>query len=131
MATLNSCTRLDPIDKAGLEALKKAGIENPDVINESKFTRPILYIKKIFIDDEEIEDWNTALFPIKLDLINKLPPQITFAEPKDNDTNLTNVIADTFAEEFMDRKIRNMEVVCPECKHAYRGIFNFDGFFTF
>lgn len=111
--------------------LQSQDSENPDVINESKFTRPILYIKKIFIDDEEIEDWNTALFPIKLDLINKLPPQITFAEPKDNDTNLTNFIADTFAEEFMDRKIRNMEVVCPECKHAYRGIFNFDGFFTF
>ena len=28
MATLTSCTRLDPIDKAGLEALKKAGIAN-------------------------------------------------------------------------------------------------------
>ena len=83
------------------------------------------------LDDEEIEDWNTALFPTKLDLINKFPPQITFGEPKDNDTNLTNFIADTFAEEFMDRKIRNMEVVCPECRHAYRGIFNFDGFFTF
>lgn len=36
MATLNSCTRLDPIDKAGLEALKKSGIENPDVIKTLK-----------------------------------------------------------------------------------------------
>lgn len=111
--------------------LQSQDSENPDVINESKFTRPILYIKRIFIDDEEIEDWTTSLFPTKLDLINRLPPQITFAEPKDNDTNLTNFIADTFAEEILDRKIRNMEVVCPECKHAYRGIFNFDGFFTF
>lgn len=111
--------------------LQSQDSENPDVINESKFTRPILYIKRIFIDDEEIEDWTTSLFPTKLDLINRLPPQITFGEPKDNDTNLTNFIADTFAEEILDRKIRNMEVVCPECKHAYRGIFNFDGFFTF
>lgn len=111
--------------------LQSQDSENPDVINESKFTRPILYIKRIFIDDEEIEDWTSSLFPTKLDLINRLPPQITFGEPKDNDTNLTNFIADTFAEEILDRKIRNMEVVCPECKHAYRGIFNFDGFFTF
>ena len=36
MATLTSCTRLDPIDKAGLEALKKAGIANPDVIKTLK-----------------------------------------------------------------------------------------------
>ena len=49
----------------------------------------------------------------------------------ETDKDLTNFIADTFAEEILDRKIRNMEVVCPECKHAYRGIFNFDGFFTF
>lgn len=111
--------------------LQSQDSENPDVINESKFTRPILYIKRIFIDDEEIEDWTSSLFPTKLDLINRLPPQITFGEPKDNDTNLTNFIADTFAEEILDRKIRNMEVVCPECKHAYKGIFNFDGFFTF
>ena len=114
-----------------MNRLQSQDSENPDVINESKFTRPILYIKRIFIDDEEIEDWTSSLFPTKLDLINRLPPQITFGEPKDNDTNLTNFIADTFAEEILDRKIRNMEVVCPECKHAYRGIFNFDGFFTF
>ncbi|WP_172201260.1 OsmC family protein [Campylobacter sp. RM16188] len=35
-ACTTSCTRLDPIDKAGLEALKKAGIENPDVIKTIK-----------------------------------------------------------------------------------------------
>lgn len=105
--------------------------ENPDVINESKFSRPILYIRSISIDDEPIEDWSTSLFPAKLDLFNKIPPSITFGDPKNNDTNVSNFVADTFAEEFMDRKIKNMEVVCPECKHAYRGIFNFDGFFTF
>ena len=33
---INSCTRLDPIDKAGLEALIKAGKENPDVIKTLK-----------------------------------------------------------------------------------------------
>ena len=111
--------------------LQSQDSENPDVINESKFTRPILYIKSVYINDEEIEDWNNALFPEKLDLINKISPSITFSDPKENDTNLSNFVADTFAEEYMDRKIRNMEVVCPECKYAYRGIFNFDGFFTF
>lgn len=34
--TPNSCTRLDPIDKKGLEALIKAGKENPDVIKTLK-----------------------------------------------------------------------------------------------
>ncbi|CZE49170.1 OsmC family protein [Campylobacter geochelonis] len=33
---VTSCTRLDPIDKAGLEALIKNGIENPDVIKTLK-----------------------------------------------------------------------------------------------
>lgn len=114
-----------------MNKLQNQDSSNPDVINESKFTRPILYIKSVYINDEEIEDWNNALFPEKLDLINKISPSITFSDPKENDTNLSNFVADTFAEEYMDRKIRNMEVVCPECKYAYRGIFNFDGFFTF
>lgn len=33
---VTSCSRLDPIDKAGLEALKKAGVQNPDVIKTLK-----------------------------------------------------------------------------------------------
>lgn len=115
-----------------MNKLKDHDQANPDVINENVYTRPILYVKKIFINDEEIEDWTNALFPHKLSLFNSISPSVTIGPAKDgNDTSVSKFVADTFIEEELDKKIRALTVTCPSCKQEYRGIFSFDGFFTF
>ncbi len=114
-----------------MNKLNDSDYENPDVVNEIKYIRPILYIKSISIDDEEIEDWKDALLPAKLTLYNQIPPNITFGTHTENDTNIYEFVTKTFAEEKLNNKIRNITVSCPQCGQEYKGIFNFDGFFIF
>jgi hypothetical protein len=117
-----------------LEKLKEKDKNNPEVIFERRFIRPILYIKNIWINDEIIEDWQDSLLPDKLLFWNKIPPEITL-NTKDSDVlkdaTIYNFIHNNFAEEKLFMKIKEMYTTCPHCGKKYGGVYDFDNFFIF
>ena len=108
---------------------------NPDVINEAAYARPVLYIKEIYKNDEIVDDWNDHVISDKIQMFNLLPSELTI------DTNingiynpnkcLSNFIAENFDEEKLFKDIANMKVTCPHCQEQYEGVFKFDDFFMF
>ena len=117
-----------------IEKLKEKDPNNPEVVFERRFIRPILYIKNIWINDELIEDWQESLLPDKLLFWNKIPPEITLnSRDKDvmTDSTLYNFITKNFAEEKLLLKIKEMFVQCPHCGKKYGGVYDFDNFFIF
>lgn len=118
-----------------LDRLRDFDGSNPELINEAAFVRPALYIKKIWRNGEEIEDWDEQMLVDKIKVLNILPNEVVL-DPRVNvefspTSCLSNFIIDTFDEEKMFKKISNMRVKCPYCGEEYVGIFKFDDFFTF
>lgn len=113
-----------------LEQLKEKTKNNPDVLNESKFMRPILHIKNIFLNDQLIEDWPQLTFPSKLAFFNKISPNVTLNQTPTN-KSLYGFINSTFAQQKLEQKIKNLEVECTCCHKKYRGAYKYDHFFIF
>lgn len=115
-----------------MNKLQQADKENPDVLFEMKFVKPILYIKNIWLNDELISDWPTLTLPNKLVFFNKIPPNITINMPDNSKSdNLYTFIRKTFMEQKFDDKIDEMVIECPHCNKKYRGMFTFENFFIF
>lgn len=118
-----------------IDRLKDIDSNNPDILNEASFARPVLYIKKIYRNDEEIEDWPEQMLANKIKLLNMLPNEVIL-DPRthkrfDPKSCLSNFIIDTFDEEKLFKDIEKMSVKCPNCGEEYSGVFKFDDFFTF
>lgn len=113
-----------------LEQLAEKTKNNPDVMNQQRFMKPILYIKNIYLNDEIISDWPTVSFPHKLALYNKISPNITINETSTN-VSLYGFIHKTFAEQKFEQRIKDMTVTCESCGKIYRGVYQIDNFFTF
>lgn len=111
--------------------LSEVDTDSPDVSFESKYVRPILYIKNIWLNDELIEDWPSLSLPEKLNFYNKIPPDITINTIGTNNETIYNFIRISFLQEELEEKIDNMTVTCPHCQTVYGGVFNFDNFFMF
>lgn len=60
-----------------MKKLEDADDTSPEVAFESKYVKPILYVKNIWLNDELIEDWPSLTIPDKLLFWNKIPPDIT------------------------------------------------------
>lgn len=114
-----------------IEKIKEKDKENPEVTFESKFVRPILYIKNIWLNDELIEDWPELLITDKLNFYNKISPNITINTKGTKNKTLYDFIRETFIEQKIQDKIQNLTVECPNCHNKYDGMFNFDDFFMF
>ena len=120
-----------------IEKLKEIDINNPDLLNEEKFIRPVLYISKIYKNDEEIEDWNEQLFGSKIKFFNSLPAELiinaTANDDEKDEDYLSNFIKNNFSEEKFIKAIDDIEVICPnkECNEVYTGLYTFDDFCTF
>ena len=118
-----------------IERLKEIDINNPDLLNEEKFLRPLLYISKIWKNDEEIEDWNNQLLGEKIRFFNALPAELIIDSTGADldDTYLSTFIAKNFIEEKFIKAIDNIKIICPneECKEEYTGIYTFEDFSTF
>lgn len=116
-----------------IERMKEIDTNNPDVINEGSFIRPVLYIKNIWKNDELIEDWREQILSNKIKLLNMLPSEIIIdIKNTDEPTDcLASFIRHNFDEEKMFTDIDKLEVTCPECGEVYNGLFDFDDFFTF
>lgn len=121
-----------------IDRLSQIDSNNPDVINEATYARPILYVKSISKNGEPIEDWNEHVLSDKIKLINMLPSEVIvdsrvrkeFEEPDPN-TSLGTFIQANFDTEKMIRAINEMKVKCPHCGQEYSGVFKFDDFFMF
>ena len=113
-----------------MEKLSQADATTPDIMFESKFVKPILYIKNIWINDEIIEDWSTLSIPDKLNFWNKLPPNITINDVGSKNI-LYNFIKTHMYEEKLEEHINNITVTCPQCGTKYEGLYSFDSFFMF
>lgn len=116
-----------------IERLKELDVNNPDLLNEASFIRPVLYIRNVWRNDELIEDWKEQTLSTKIKFLNSLPSDLLL-NIKNNDSSescLSNFIRDNFDEEKMFQEIDKMEVICPECGEIYEGLFTFDDFFTF
>lgn len=116
-----------------IERLKEIDVNNPDLLNEASFIRPVLYIRNIWRNDEPIEDWKDQLISSKIKLLNALPSEIILdiKNTGNPDACLANFIKENFDEEKMFQEIEKMQVVCPNCEETYEGLFSFDDFFTF
>lgn len=118
-----------------IEKLKEIDMNNPDLLNEEKFLRPMLYISKIYKNDEEIEDWNEQLLGTKIKFFNSLPAELII-DPTGNDESddfLSQFIKNNFDEEKFIKAIDEIEVKCPnpDCEESYTGLYTFDDFCTF
>ena len=119
-----------------VEKLKEIDINNPDLLNEEKFLRPMLYISKIYKNDEEIEDWQDQLLGTKIKFFNSLPAELIInptGEDDDSNEFLSQFIKNNFDEEKFIKAIDNIEIKCtnPECGEVYTGLYTFDDFCTF
>ena len=114
-----------------IERLRSADSKSPDVEFNSKFVKPILYIKNIWINNELVEDWPALALPEKLSFFNQIPPDITINTLNENSVTLYTTIRNTFIEEKLSDKIINLSVTCPKCQQTYGGVFDFDSFFMF
>ena len=113
-----------------VETLKEYDPQNPDLTNENKFIKPILYIKNIWIDEEPIEDWGDKILTNKLKFFNSIPASITINNLS-NEMYLSKFIEEHFIEERLQSAIDDLKVVCPYCKETYNNVYTFEDFFTF
>lgn len=60
-----------------MKRLNESDENSPEVAFESKFVKPILYVRNIWLNNELIEDWPMLTIPDKLMFFNKIPPDIT------------------------------------------------------
>ena len=121
-----------------LERLSEIDSSNPDVMNEAVYARPILYIKEIWRNNEQIEDWNEHILPDKIKLVNMLPSEVVVdTRVKTPDlqvapgTSLSNFISANFDFEKMFKEILDTTISCPHCEQKYTNVFKFDDFFMF
>lgn len=118
-----------------IEKLKNVDANNPDILNEGAFIRPVLYIKSVSINNSPIEDWEEQTLANKIKAFNSFPSEIIL-DPKTNkrfdpESCLSNFIIDTFDEEKLFKYIKDITVSCPNCGEDYKGMFKADDFFTF
>lgn len=106
--------------------------ENPQVLYEMKFVKPILYIKNIWLNGQLIQDWPSLTLPNKLIFFNKIPPNITINNSSilKNET-VYSKIRSVFIEQKFSDKIDDMIITCPKCNKMYGGLFSFESFFIF
>lgn len=111
-----------------LEEIKNV---NEDEYNNDVFLKPLLYVSKIYKDDEEIEDWLKQTFLNKLLFFKKIPGEIFIGNQKSEDENkdLLTFIKKNFDEEKMNEFTSNIEVMCPYCKEKYNHVYSFKDLF--
>ena len=119
-----------------MKKLEEVDKESPEVMYESKFVKPILYVKNIWLNDEIIEDWPELQIPDKLSFWNKLPPALTINNLKRLSTNnedltVYSYVNNHFPEEKLFTRVNTMVVKCPKCGAIYGGAFSLDNFFIF
>lgn len=113
-----------------INAIKEKDPNSPEVINEGKYVRPILYIKNIWLNDEKIDDWNNIVLPDKLEFYNQIAPSVTI-NSREKEENLYEFIQKTFIEQTIEKKMLNYTVKCPKCGREYGGVFQLENFFIF
>ena len=117
-----------------IERLKEVDVSSPDLLNEARFIRPVLYIKNIYVNNEPVEDWGEQALATKVKIFNSFPSELIIDSTGKNIENvLSKFIQENFDEEKILKYIENMEVKCtnPECGEVYTGLYSFDDFFTF
>ena len=114
-----------------MERLSDNDANSPEVEYETKFVKPILYVKNIWLNNEIIEDWQGLTIPDKLLFWNKISPDITINTAGTNHETVYDFIKKTFFEEKLTNHINEMIVQCPNCSNKWRGVFTFDNFFIF
>lgn len=104
-------------------------IENEKYKNDL-LLKPLLYITKIFCDEEEIEDWSEQTFVEKFMFLNELPAEImlNIRDHNDNDYLITFIL-NNFDEEEIERKINELEIYCDSCTSSFSNVFSFSDFF--
>lgn len=118
-----------------VESLKEIDSNNPDVLNEAAFIRPVIYIKNLKINNDEVTGWNEQTLAERIKIFNQLPSEILL-DPQTNkkfdpESCLSNFIISTFDEEKLFKDVQNMPVKCPHCGEEYVGSLKLNDFFTF
>lgn len=111
-----------------LEEIKK--------INESEykndiFLKPLLYVTKIYKNNEEIEDWLDQTFLNKLLFFKRIPGEIFIGNQKNKDDNkdLLTFIQKNFDEEKINKFTSDIEIVCSHCGEKYNHVYSFKDLF--
>ena len=111
-----------------LEEMKN--INEEEFIDEI-FLKPLLYITKIFKNDEEIDDWNEQTFLNKLRFLKTIPGEIFVGTQKNfsKDDYLLTFIQNNFDEERINEFVSNIEVQCTNCGEKYNHVYSFEDLF--
>ena len=113
-----------------LEEIKN--IENEDYQNDT-LLNPLLYITKIYKNNEEIEDWNEQNFLNKLNFFKKIPGEIIIGIQKNKNISANNFllsfIQSNFDEEKINDFVSNIKVMCPSCMEEYSNVYSFNDLF--
>lgn len=100
------------------------------------YSKICLYIKTIFIDNEELKNDNDQIFskltvPQRLEFFDKLPSSITIDE--DNDRSILALVSKNFSDsEISDFLFAGTleKAACKKCKKELEGALSYDNFFV-
>jgi hypothetical protein len=91
-----------------------------------KLTYPYIFIKKLSMDGNEIDDFASSGLPGRVKFIESLPPGLLYNGRIDD--NLYKIVYDRFG---MDKIFKLYgEVKCPHCGNDMEGVVTSDNFFT-
>ena len=92
---------------------------------EFKLTYPYIFVKSIFIEDDEIEDFAGQSLAKRIEIVDGLPGEILYNV---SENNLYKVVYDDFGAD----NIMNLygELKCPGCGKDMEGVVTSDNFFT-
>lgn len=124
---LNSYTMKDYLYyRYYIEEIKQ--IENENFRNDI-LSKPLLYITKIYRDDEEIDDWKDQTLVEKFEFFNSLPSEIIL-NTKISDPNdyLITFILNNFDEELIEQEVNKFPALCEHCGHSFSNVFSFEDF---
>ena len=91
---------------------------NEEEYKNEAFLKPLLYITKIYKNNEEIDDWQEQTFLNKLKFLKSIPGEIFIGVQKNLSKNdyLLTFIQENFDEERFNEFVSNIEVTCSICR---------------
>jgi len=124
---LGDATFDDSISYKNLQAMYREEGAERLVIDVEKFQFmdwPAQFIKRVFVDDEEVEDIPTMSLFDKIGFFISAPQEVWFGEGNVLDACMANFNQKYYGDLLFQ------DVVCPKCKKTHKGVVSYDSFFT-
>ena len=117
----------DSISYKNLQAMYKEEGANRLVIDVEKFQFidwPAQFIKRVFVDEEEVEDFPDMNLFDKIGFFVKVPQEVWFGEG-----NVIDACMEHFSQKYYSDLVFQ-DVKCSKCDKVHKGAVSYDNFFT-